>query len=199
MIQDFIDLNEGINLVYGEPATGKTTLALMIAYNHSKFYKVIFIDTENGFNTERFKQIAQEKYKDCLKNIIILKANNFNEQEKIITNIQETNKTSLIILDTIGSHYRLELKNNFKEANNKIINMLKILKQLNNKNINVLITNQVYNDFNTNKIQSVGGEMLKKFCDVVIKLNKSPRKIIREKPGNAEVLFDIKNEGILIK
>ena len=70
MLNEFFDLNSGINLVYGEAATGKTTLALMLACDFSKFSKVIFIDTENGFNFERFKQISQEYYEKCLKNIL---------------------------------------------------------------------------------------------------------------------------------
>ena len=198
MIHDFIDLKEGINLVYGEAATGKTTLALMLAYSYSKFSKVIFIDTENSFNTERFKQIAQEDYKKCLNNIITFKVEDFEEQEKVIKKLNEID-ASLIILDTIGMHYRVNLKENFKEANVKIVEMLKTLRELNKNNVNVLITNQVYSNFKTNDVESVGGKMIKKFCKVVIKLEKDPRKMLREKPNKVEKLFEINNYGIILR
>src|SRR3989344_252928 len=197
MIHEFIDLKEGINSVYGEPATGKTTLALMLARDYSKFSKVVYVDTENGFNVERFKQISLENYKNYLKNVITFKVKNYQGQEDVINKLNEI-KANLIIIDTIGMHYRLNLKENFKDANNKMVNMLKILRGLNKKNINVLIINQVYSNFNTNKVQGVGGNMINKFCNVVLKLEKNPRKIIREKPNKAERLFEINNEGITI-
>ncbi len=197
MIHDFIDLKEGINLVYGEPATGKTTLALMLTRDYSKFSRVIYVDTENGFNVERFKQISQKNYKDCLKNIITFKVKNYQEQEDAIKNLNGI-KADLIIIDTIGMHYRLNLKDDFKDANNKMISMLKTLLKLNKNNVNVLIINQVYNNFNTNKVQGVGEKMINKFCKVVLKLEKNPRKIIREKPNKSERLFEINDEGITI-
>ncbi len=197
MIHDFIDLKEGINLVYGEPATGKTTLALMLTRDYSKFSRVIYVDTENGFNVERFKQISRENYKDCLKNIITFKVKNYQEQEDAIKNLNGI-KADLIIIDTIGMHYRLNLKDDFKDANNKMISMLKTLLKLNKNNVNVLIINQVYNNFNTNKVQGVGEKMINKFCKVVLKLEKNPRKIIREKPNKSERLFEINDEGITI-
>src|SRR3989344_6496229 len=197
MIHEFIDLKEGINSVYGEPATGKTTLALMLARDYSKFSKVVYIDTENGFNVERFKQISRENYKNCLKNIITFKVKDYKEQEDIINKLNGI-KANLIIVDTISMHYRLNLKEDFKNANNKMINMLKTLRGLNKNNVNILIINQVYNNFNTNKVQGVGANMINKFCKVVLKLEKNPRKIIREKPNKSERLFEINNEGITI-
>ena len=133
MLNEFLDLKSGINLVYGEAATGKTTLALMLAYDFSKFSKVIFIDTENGFNFERFKQISQEYYEKCLKNILLFKVNNFDEQIKIVNDLEKIKNTNLIIIDTIGSHYRNELKGNVKETNAKFIEMFKTLRLLNKK------------------------------------------------------------------
>ena len=199
MIHDFIDLKSGINLVYGEAATGKTTLALMLAYDYSKFSKVIFIDTENGFNFERFKQIAQDNYEKCLKNILLFKVRSFEEQYKTVEDLIDIEKIALIIMDTLGAHYRIELKNDAKYANNKISKIFKILHLLNKKGVNVLITNQVYSNFESNKIESVGGKMVRNFCNCIKKLEKNPRKIISEKPSFNERLFEIKDEGICLK
>ncbi|MEK6907464.1 MAG: AAA family ATPase [Nanoarchaeota archaeon] len=198
MLNEFFDLNSGINLVYGEAATGKTTLALMLACDFSKFSKVIFIDTENGFNFERFKQISQEYYEKCLKNILLFKASNFDEQIKIVNNLDNIKNTNLIIIDTIGSHYRNELKDNVKETNDKFIEMFKALRLLNKKGINVFLNNQVYKNFNSNKIESVGGKTARNFSRIIIRLEKNPRKMIKEKPSEIEYLFDIGNDGIKI-
>jgi RecA/RadA recombinase len=195
MINEILDLDSGISLVYGEGGTGKTTLALMLAYNYSKFSKVIFIDTENGFNFERFKQISQDNYKNCLKNILLFKIKDFNEQFKIIKNLENIGNISLVVIDTIGFYYRLELKNDFKFANNKMSDILKILNLLSKKNVKIFLTNQVYNNFNTNNLESVGGNLIKKFCNFIIKLEKNPRKIVMENT-KIEYSFEIKNEGV---
>ncbi len=199
MLNEILDLNSGINLVYGEGGSGKTTLALMLARDYSKFSKIIFIDTENGFNFERFKQISQDYYKNCLKNILLFKVKNFQEQVSTIKKFLDVKGVNLMIIDTIGGYYRSELKNDFKYANNKMSEMLKILNLLNKKGINIFLTNQVYNDFDNNKIESVGGEMIKKLCSCIIRLERSPRKIIKEKPNVLENLFEIKDEGIYLK
>src|SRR3989344_9107134 len=101
MIYDFIDLKDGMNLVYGEGATGKTTIALMLTKDYSKFGKVIFIDTENGFNFDRFKQISQDDYENCLKNILIFKIKSFQDQIKTIKSLTDVENISLIVLDSL--------------------------------------------------------------------------------------------------
>lgn len=199
MINEILDLKNGINLAYGEGASGKTTLALMLAKEFSKFSKVIFIDTENGFNFERFRQISQEYYEKCLKNILLFKAKNFNEQIKIIKNLEDMKNINLIIMDSIGVHYRIESKDNLKEINEKFIDMFKNLRLLNKKGVKIFLTNQVYNNFNSNKLENVGGKTVTNFSKVIMRLEKNPRKLIKEKPSKIEYEFDIRDEGIILK
>ncbi len=92
MFESVLDLSFGINLIYGESATGKTTLCLQIAGERAKKNKVMFIDTENGFSLDRFKQIYPEDYKERLDNITLIRVSNFEEQCKIFDTIKNVKK-----------------------------------------------------------------------------------------------------------
>ena len=71
--------------------------------------KVIFIDTEGGFSSERVKQILGreiekengENYAGVLKNILILKPTNFKEQKKVF---DEFSKISNLVSPLIVSY-----------------------------------------------------------------------------------------------
>ena len=66
-----------------------------------------------------------------------------------------------------------------------------------NKTI-IFITDQIYEDFNLNKIVMVGGNLVRDLIDNLIKLDKNPRKLIIEKPINKENLFEISDNGIIL-
>lgn len=195
-IDDFIkgyNKNE-ITLLYGEPSTGKTTIGLLTTIEQAKQNKkVIYIDTEQGFSIERATQLYPE-IKKIIENIIVIKPKNFEDQHKYILNLPEKN-IALVILDTLGNYYRMELKKDHKEANRKIDEQLQKLKIIITNNIPVLILNQVYNDYN-NGTTPVGGQMIKNWCQTIIKLENNPRKIIQEKPEKKELLFTITEKGI---
>src|SRR3989338_11382854 len=74
-----------ITMIAGPPASGKTNFVILAACSQAKKgRKVIFIDTEGGFSTERVKQIVgQENYEEILKNILLLKPMSFEEQKKL--------------------------------------------------------------------------------------------------------------------
>ncbi|MEK6835896.1 MAG: AAA family ATPase [Nanoarchaeota archaeon] len=198
-ILSLINFNSGINLVYGKAATGKTTLALMLVYNYSKLGKVIFIDTENSFSIERFKQISHDDYDKCLKNILLIKANNFIQQHEAIKRLANLNNLKLVVIDSLGKYYRMELKQESFVTNKRVQKDFRILKELNNKNTIILITNQVYESFKLDDISMVGGNLVKNLADNLIRLEKDPRKLIIEKPVNKESLFEIQDKGIILK
>ena len=103
-----------ITMIAGPPASGKTNFVILAACSQAKKgRKVIFIDTEGGFSTERVKQIVgQENYEEILKNILLLKPMSFEEQRKLFLKLAEQVKKEnigLIIIDGMAMHYRLEL------------------------------------------------------------------------------------------
>jgi len=112
-----------ITTVYGAPGTGKTNFCLLAAVSQAKKgKKVIFVDTEGGFSSERVKQMLgkdSEKCKNVLKNIFLLKPTNFNEQKQAFRELEKhvKNQVSLIVVDGMTMLYRLD----FADARNKDI------------------------------------------------------------------------------
>ena len=121
------------------------------------------MDTEGGFSIDRFKQVAGEDHENALKNILLMKPTNFQEQKRDFNSLlKEINKDSnssnigLIIVDGMTMLYRLELGDSCKERddlqikviNKELANQLRTLAEISRKkNIPVIITNQVYYNF----------------------------------------------------
>jgi len=188
------DLFNSTTVIYGEAGTGKTTLSIIKAIEHlNKNNKVIFLDTENSFPVERFKQLANNKI-SLLDNLILIKAKNFKEQQekvKLIVDIAKKTKISLIIIDTLGPHYKRLVKHNQDLANGMLNSQLRLLKET---KIPLIIANQVYSNLD-GSIKTIAENILRRYCNDFIELQKSPRKLII-KSSNKEFLFEIKNEGI---
>ncbi len=185
-------------LLYGAAATGKTTIAKIAAIEQAKNgKKVIFMDTENEFNIERFKQLAGENYKELLENILLFRINSFKDQQLKIKNVKEIcKKASLVIIDSIGNRYRTLVKSKPVLANRMLISQVRMLNDI-SKDIPVIITNQVYTSIKDNSTRVVGGEIIRESCTYLIELEKNEnRKAILKKPINREINFEIKENGL---
>jgi len=161
-----------ITMIAGPPGCGKTNMSILVACSQAKKgNKVIFIDTENGFSSDRVKQIIGENFEEISKNILLISPSNFDEQKKFFTTLNNhlkspkakplTNSSdsqikepiSLIVVDGMAMLYRLELgtareEDKVKEINSEVANQMKLLAEISKKqNIPVLITNQVYSGF----------------------------------------------------
>ena len=157
--------------------------------------KVIYIDTENGFSIDRFKQLTNDL--SLLDNLLLIRVKNFQEQIEKINSLKKLKNIGLVIIDSLGNHYREEVKKEHKEVNEKLAEHLNDLREITRNNIPVLLTNQVYADIEKNKIVPVGGEMVKKFCKKIIELQVKPRRIfIQTKPEEKYMEFKIEENGI---
>lgn len=199
-----------ITTIYGPAGSGKTCLCLLCVINAArKGKKIIYIDTEGSFSLERLKQIALD-YKKVLDHIIFLKPTQFNEQKKIFEKLREIvdNKVGLIVVDTMGMLYRLELgqDNDIKETNRELAKQISYLSEIaRKKNIPVLLTNQVYANFDEkDQIKMVGGDLLRYSSKCLIELQITPsnnRRAILKKhrsiAGEKEILFKIVDGGII--
>ena len=107
-----------ITTVYGPAGSGKTNLCILCAMNTAREgKKVIYIDTENNFSVERFKQICQsisQNYAKLLNNIVFLRPASFDEQKKTFEKLKDivNDKIGLIIFDSVAMLYRLEIGKN---------------------------------------------------------------------------------------
>ncbi|MBM3232521.1 hypothetical protein FJZ21_04070, partial [Candidatus Pacearchaeota archaeon] len=110
-----------VTTFYGGPGSGKTNLCMIAAVSQAKKgNKVIFIDTEGGFSSERVKQLFNSKstngngkdvsVEDVLENILVLKPTNFKEQQQTFDQLLKYVKeqVSLIIVDGMTMLYRLD-------------------------------------------------------------------------------------------
>ena len=197
--------NKVVTTIYGPAASGKTTLAMLAAIVQAKQgKKSVFVDTENGFSVERLKQLSGEDFERALQNIMIFSIKTFTEQQEKMEKIRllvGTGKISLVIVDTIGSKYRVKLNEDAYKANKSIDTQLRTLTEIARRGIPVILTEQVYDNLANGQINLVGGEMLKNWSKCLIELQKdnSKRKAIARKPeeikGNQES-FEIKEKGI---
>ncbi|MBS3174642.1 AAA family ATPase [Candidatus Woesearchaeota archaeon] len=198
-LKDLDNLLENYNnltAIYGEAGTGKTTLCLLAAIEQAlNNKKVLFLDSENNFSTERFTQLLNNRDKECIKNILILKIKNFNIQHTQIKSLEKIKNISLIIIDSLTHYYRRLYSKEPEIAKAMLGKQLKILNEISNSGIPVIITSQVYSNME-NKITPLAKEIIKRFSKKIIKLEKDPRKLIIEKPELKESKFEIINEGI---
>ena len=212
-----------ITTIYGPAGSGKTNFCILAAVSQAKKNnKVIFIDTEGGFSIDRFKQIAEQEYESALKNVLIMKPTNFQEQKRDFNSLlKEINKDSqigLIVVDGMTMLYRLEIGDAYEEKddlkikiiNKELANQLRTLAEISRKkNIPAIITNQVYYNFipeerlnNKEKTANmVGGDLLKYWSKCLIELQFSEGKIkaiLRKHRSlpEKEMPFVITNSGI---
>lgn len=215
-----------ITLFYGPAASGKSNFVILAAcHKAKKNKKIIFIDSEGSFSVDRVKQIAGDNHEMILKNVVILRPTNFNEQKdafiKMYKELKKSENIGLIIVDSITMLYRLELadarKNgleSIQKVNSDLAKQMKTLYEISRKkNIPVLITAQVYNDFLSEEdwlsgkeagVNVVGGDIVKYWSKCIIELqNKNGKKkaLIKKHRSIPEKIFNFQiiNEGIVKK
>ena len=192
-------LQGGITLIYGVAATGKTTLGMLAACKEARKGRVFFLDTEGGFSVDRIKQMCED-YDKVLENIFVLGAKDFDEQEEkvnLLGNILGRVKSSLVVVDTLGMHYRKKMKEeDHRLVNARVRRMLDELGRLAKQyNIAVLVNNQVYHNFE-GEVKMVGGDMVKKTAGKCIKLeNNGDRFALVD---GKKFKFEIVDEGIKV-
>ena len=215
-----------MTMIAGPPGSGKTNFCILVACSQAKKKnKVIYIDTEGGFSSDRVKQMTGVDYESVLANILLIEPTNFEEQKKCFLKLLEVIKkesVGIIIVDGMAMHYRLELGDalkvkddqKIKDVNRDLATQMKLLSEISRKyNISVIITNQVYSDFLTREdlekgeeksVNLVGGDLMKYWCKCIIELknqgNKKKAILLKHRSLPVkEINFEIRNEGLFKK
>jgi DNA repair protein RadB len=162
--------SDAITVLYGDSGSGKTNFCLLAAVSQAKKgNKVIYMDTEGGFSSERVKQLAGEETQKALGNILLLKPTNFKEQkeafEELLKHIKD--QVSLIVVDGMTILYRLDFadargkdKTEMDKTNSELVRQMRTLAEIARKQeIPIIVTNQVYKMDGEDKM--VGGDILK--------------------------------------
>ncbi len=214
-----------ITMIAGPPGSGKTNFAILTAVSQAKKNKkILFIDTEGGFSSDRVKQIIEDA-NPVLKNILILEPSSFSEQKEIFKKLSQKikeNTIELIIVDSMAMLYRLELGDAIKDKevdsirniNREVSEQMRFLSEIaRKKKISVLITNQVYKEFQKEEdwragkkaeFNIVGGDLFKYWskCIIELTIDKEKRKAFLMKHRSLPpktMAFDIKDKGIFKK
>jgi len=168
---------EGITLIYGEPETGKTTLAMQCAVNCAmQDHKTLFMDCDNTFSAKRLSQVACGKFEEIAELIILIKPASFREQTAVIDHLSDYTEKNfgLVVIDTITSLYRLNVAESEKKAfglNRELNRQMAILAQMaKTQRIPIVVTSQVRSVFDGTplSVAPVATRVLKFWSDTII-------------------------------
>ncbi|MCJ7714134.1 AAA family ATPase [Candidatus Bathyarchaeota archaeon] len=168
-----------ITLIYGEPETGKTTLAMQCAINCAmKNHKTLYIDCDGTFASSRLYQIASENFDKIADLILLMKPIDFKEQAIVIDNLSEytTKNFGLVVIDTFTSLYRAEIGVYSKQTfnlNRELNRQLAILAQnTKTQKLPIIITSQVRSVFGNsyNSVEPVATRVLSFWAETIISM-----------------------------
>lgn len=196
-----------LNLIYGEAASGKTSLAITIAVNNlktRKASKVVYIDSDNKLKMDRLMEIARPTEPPLLNRFNLFIPSNFQEQEETLEHLPELEPFDLVILDSVTGLYRAETGGDEetyrlnKELNRQLGYMAEVAKTSGSC---FILTGQVRSILDLPQIEPVAPRLLSYWSDSVIKMEKTPssaRQLVLEKPrrpGNV-IIVKISDEGV---
>ena len=193
---------ESVTLIYGEPETGKTTLAMQCAVNCAmQGYKTLFVDCDNTFSAKRLSQVASGKFDEIAELIILIEPVDFAEQTAVIDRIGEytAKNFGLVVIDTFNSLYRAKVAESSGKAfglNRELNRQLAILAQTaKTQKTPVVITSQVRSVFNESfvSVAPVATRVLKFWADTIIAMKltenaQTIKAVLEEKGETAQEL-----------
>jgi RecA/RadA recombinase len=168
---------ESVTLIYGEPETGKSTLAMQCAVNCAmQNHKTLFVDCDNTFSAKRLSQVASGRFEEIAELVILIKPNDFKEQTAVIDRLSDytAKNFGLVVIDTVTSLYRLRVAESSGKAfglNRELNRQMALLAQnAKTLKIPVIATSQVSSVFDEvhTSVEPVATRVLKFWADTII-------------------------------
>jgi DNA repair protein RadB len=199
-----------ITQLYGEPASGKSTLCILAAVSCLRAgHAVAYIDSE-GFSIERFRQIAGDDTEKLADKLFLFEPIDFEHQGQMIAEVEKvlkTQKPQLLVMDSATALYRTDLDKGRDAIQVLTRQMIHLLGYAKRYEIPVIITNQVYMDTGKNTWYGLGGFALEHISKVIVRVEKTDTmgrrraRLVkhRSQPEGASFEFDIVKDGIAAK
>ena len=197
-----------ITQIYGEPASGKSTLCLLAAVASLRAGNaVVYIDTE-GFSVERFTQVAGGHAAEFADRLYLFEPIDFTQQGAMIADTEgllrkkDGAPVDLLVMDSATALYRTELDLGREAVRKLSHHMIKLLGLAKKYDIPVLITNQIYVDVERDRVSGLGGTALEHISKAIVRLEKrdSVRRAMlrkhRSRPEGISFDFVITEDGI---
>ncbi|MDI9633307.1 MAG: DNA repair and recombination protein RadB [Methanolinea sp.] len=190
--------------VYGEPASGKSTICVMAAVTCLREGgRVIFLDSE-GFSAERFRQIAGDDAVALAENIFLFEPEDFSQQAAMIRNFEPLLRegAGLLVVDSLTGLYRSQLERGRDAMQRLTGQALLLLGYARKYAVPVLVSNQVYMDPERNTFVGLGGTALEHLSKVIVRLERRGQfrraTLVkhRSRPAGAYFDFEITRQGI---
>ncbi len=187
-------------LIYGEPETGKSALAVQCTVNCAlQNLKILYVDCDNTFSTKRMAQIAKDKFDQIAEQVILIKPKDFREQTAVVDRIEDytVKNFGLIVIDTLTSLYGAEVAERSGKAfsvNRELNRQLAILAQTAKiRKIPLIVISQVRSvlDNENVTVAPVANRVLKFWADTIIALKpteypQTMKAVIEKAPGNTQ-------------
>ena len=206
-------LNGGIHTglfthIYGEAASGKTTLALQFVSAAVKLgIHSIYVNSEGSSPIERFQQISGHSISDVSNLVQIFSPKDFDEQGGLIENLElyARKDTRLIVMDTLTRLYRIMLEDRSSTyvAHRELNRQTGFLKGLaKERDVAIIILNQVRSTMKgIDEVEPVAGNILDYWSDYVIHMRPKKQqgerllKRIAPKGEASEVVLHLTSSG----
>ena len=170
-----------VTQVYGQPAAGKTNLALSAAVEVAAADGLaVYVDTE-GLSLDRFEQLAAARaddrtVDDVTSRIVVESAHDFDEQAEAVRDAGEfAAEADLVVLDSATGFYRLERTADgdggeaLRDVARQVTHLLSLARR---HDLAVVVTNQVFTDPDSDRTRPLGGHTLEHWTGTVLRVDR---------------------------
>ena len=198
-----------VTLVYGEPGSGKTTVALSLVAQLLRLdpaARAVLLDSDAKFSSARLTQMTGSE--ESLRRLLYTRPTTFEEQADALDRLpDQLQPRDLVIIDSVTGLYRVETGDSQKTfAENKELNrQLGLIKEVAlTRRVVVMVTGQVRSvlDSPVPVVEPVAQRLLRYWSDAVIKLESTATPGVKqatiEKPQwlRGAVRFTITKVGV---